>query len=73
VSSNAQQFGTVVAGIGVRHTRSRFGSDSSKHETRGKLDDALDDPEGRLPKLMRDHVAEGDFWAVFHAHVIVRT
>lgn len=36
--------------------------------TRGELEWALDDLERRLPRLIRDHVARADFWAVFHGY-----
>jgi hypothetical protein len=38
------------------------------HATRGELEWALDDLERRLPRLIRDHIAKDDFWAVFHAY-----
>ncbi len=38
------------------------------HATRGELDFSLDDLQGRLPKLMRDHAVVVEFWAVFHAY-----
>jgi hypothetical protein len=36
--------------------------------TRGELEWSLDDLEERLPRLIRDHVARDEFWAVFHAY-----
>jgi hypothetical protein len=36
--------------------------------TRGELEWSLDDLEGRLEKMRRDHVADDDFWGVVHAY-----
>ncbi len=38
------------------------------HATRGELEFGLDDLEARLPKLIHDHVARVEFWAIFHAY-----